>query len=158
MSLRSLMRLIPILALSVSAAAADLPAWPNLQWLAGCWQASGAEPGSEEHWLAPAGGAMLGVSRSVRKGKMAEYEFLRIHEQDGQLYFTAKPSGQPEASFRLVSSEPGQMQFENPQHDFPQRISYRQQADGSLLARIEGTRNGKTRAIDFPMGRIPCGG
>ena len=146
------------LLLPLSVAASDLPAWSSLQWLAGCWQASGAEAGSEEHWLAPAGGAMLGVSRTIRKGKMSEYEFLRIHEQEGQLYFTAKPSGQAEASFKLMAFESGLLQFENPQHDFPQKISYRQQADGSLLARIEGTRNGKTKVIDFPMSRVSCGG
>jgi hypothetical protein len=46
--------------------------------------------------------------------------------------------------------------FENPQHDFPRRIVYRLQAAGSLMARIEGTENGKDRAVDFPMQRVKC--
>ena len=40
--------------------------------------------------------------------------------------------------------------FENPQHDFPQRISYELKGDGTLLAAIEGTKNGKTRRVEFP--------
>jgi hypothetical protein len=45
--------------------------------------------------------------------------------------------------------------FENPAHDFPQRIRYR--ASGAALqARIEGTMNGKTRGIDFPYTRTNC--
>ena len=47
------------------------------------------------------------------------------------------------------------MVFENPKHDFPQRIRYRLKGD-TLHARIEGTINGKERAIDFPYQRASC--
>jgi hypothetical protein len=43
--------------------------------------------------------------------------------------------------------------FENLTHDFPQRVIYRRSADGSVAARIEGTRNGQLRGIDFPYQR-----
>ena len=46
--------------------------------------------------------------------------------------------------------------FENPQHDFPQRVIYRLQTDGSLLGRIEGVSKGKEKAVDFPMTRAGC--
>ncbi len=41
------------------------------------------------------------------------------------------------------------MVFENPQHDFPQRILYRKNPDGTLHARAEGERNGKLSGQDF---------
>ncbi|MGH8854313.1 MAG: hypothetical protein ACREWI_08545 [Telluria sp.] len=44
--------------------------------------------------------------------------------------------------------------FENPAHDFPQRIIYRRVGDTGLHARIEG----KGKGIDFPMRRTACGG
>lgn len=40
--------------------------------------------------------------------------------------------------------------LENPQHDFPQKISYTLKGDGSLVAAIEGTKGGKARRVEFP--------
>jgi hypothetical protein len=45
--------------------------------------------------------------------------------------------------------------FENPQHDFPTKIVYGLQADGSLLAAIEGPgRDGKPRRVEYPYKRV----
>ena len=46
--------------------------------------------------------------------------------------------------------------FENPKHDFPQRIGY-QRKGNALLAWIEGTQNGKVRRVEFPYLRTSCG-
>lgn len=129
----------------------------DLQWLGGCWQATGAvEPGSEEHWLAPAGGGMLGMGRTVRKGKMVAWEFMRIQENADSLVFTAMPSGKPEASFQLQTLEKQKVVFENPRPEFPQRVIYQLNADGSLLGRIEGMIKDQLKGIDFPMQKIAC--
>jgi hypothetical protein len=45
--------------------------------------------------------------------------------------------------------------FENPTHDFPQRVIYRREGD-SLLGRIEGMTNGQQKAVDFPLKRVSC--
>lgn len=126
-------------------------------WLAGCWQ--GETKGREvtEQWMKPSGDAMLGMSRTVSKNKMVEYEFLQIRlRDDGEVYFIAKPARQPEASFKLVKAGPREVVFENPQHDFPQRIIYRLESDGSLTGRIEGVNKGKELAFDYPMKRAKC--
>ncbi len=126
-------------------------------WLAGCWSADGREPGSVEHWLAPAGGTMLGVSRTVKGGKTIASEFMQLaSNSDGKLVFTARPSGQHEASFVLANATDNEVTFENPQHDFPQRIIYRRLSAQQMIARIEGLRAGTLRAVDFPMSRISC--
>jgi hypothetical protein len=39
--------------------------------------------------------------------------------------------------------------FENPQHDFPQRIIYWVGKDGALHAKVEGTVNGKAAAEEW---------
>lgn len=46
--------------------------------------------------------------------------------------------------------------FENPNHDFPQRIIYRLVTVDSLVARIEGRIDGKERSSDFPYRRARC--
>lgn len=125
----------------------------KLAWLQGCWAASGAERGSGEQWMGPAGGTMLGMSRTVRKGRTVEYEFIRIEQgADGKLAFVAQPSGQPQASFPLLREDGDSVVFENLAHDFPQRVIYRRAGASGLHARIEG----KGKGIDFPMSRTPC--
>jgi hypothetical protein len=122
-------------------------------WISGCWSRQTGDRSTEEHWMKPAGGTMLGMSRTIANGRTSEHEFLRIIEQDGTLAYVALPSGQKEATFTLTAIKPGEMVFENPKHDFPTRIIYQRQPDGSLKARIEGTMNGQNRGIDFPMSR-----
>jgi hypothetical protein len=126
----------------------------QLAWLAGCWSQTRSNGVVEEHWMAPSGGSMLGMSRTVAGGKTVEYEFLRIADVDGRLSYVARPSGQAEAVFPLKAMETDSIVFENPTHDFPQRIIYRRQADGTVTARIEGTLNGQPRGRDFPY--RPC--
>jgi hypothetical protein len=128
----------------------------DLSWLRGCWSAVKGQRVYEELWMGPAGETILGVSRNVRQDTTREFEFLRIHsDTHGAIFYTAKPSGQSEASFRLVSLDANRAVFENPDHDFPQRIIYTRIAD-SLVARIEGNVNGNTRGVDFRMRRTPC--
>jgi predicted enzyme related to lactoylglutathione lyase len=128
----------------------------DFAWLSGCWDHEQGNRQRDENWSKPAGGTMLGTGRAVVGGKTTEYEFMRIHQEADGIYFTAKPSGQPEASFKLVSLSGKRAVFENPKHDFPQRVIYSQNPDGSLVARIEGERNGQPRGIDFPFKRAKC--
>lgn len=129
----------------------------DLGWLAGCWAPPGAEPGTLEQWTAPAGGTMLGVNRTVKAGRTTAHEFIQIREnEDGELEYVARPSGQAGATFTAIKIVPGEVVFENPEHDFPQRVIYRLTADGMLAARIEGEVNGAERAVDFPMQPTAC--
>lgn len=125
----------------------------DLAWLSGCWASIDGEAGSGETWTAPAGGTLLGVGRTVKSGKTVSHEFMQIRETgSGQIAFIALPSGQKEASFPLVRLSGQEAVFENPQHDFPQRVIYRR--DGDLLTgRVEGSEGGETKGFDFPMKR-----
>ena len=128
----------------------------SLSWLAGCWTATMNGRDVEEHWMKPAGGTMFGMSRTVAGGKTVAFEFLELRQQGAGVAYIARPSGQPQASFRWVGGEGTSARFENPDHDFPQVITYTLKPDGSLLARIEGTSKGQRRAVDFPMRRGGC--
>ena len=141
-----------------SAAPAQEPASVEaLAWLAGCWASVGGEAGSGEQWTSPAGKTLFGVNCTVRNSKTVAHEFLQIRETDaGEIEYIAKPSGQTEATFLMVRLSEGEVVFENPAHDFPQRIIYRLKPGGNLEARIEGNVDGEVRTADFPMKRIDC--
>lgn len=129
----------------------------QLAWLSGCWSADDGEFGSGETWTPAAGGTLLGMSRTVRNGRTVEHEFMAIqpHEDGTRLVFSALPSGQQHTRFVQVQLTAAEVMFENPQHDFPQRVAYRREGT-RLTARIEGLRNGRLRVVEFPMTRTAC--
>lgn len=136
------------------ARAADIS---QLAWLGGCWKSETAEPGSGEHWLPLAGGTLLGMSRTVKQGKTVEFEFMQIRAvENGQIAFIAMPSGQRATVFPMLRLGETEAVFENPKHDFPQRVIYQLEGGTRLRARIEGVRRGALRVIEFPMNRVSC--
>jgi hypothetical protein len=144
-------------------AAAAAPAKPQasadldkLAWLAGCWTSTDAARQVDEQWMKPLGGTMMGMSRTVVGGKTVDSEAVLIRQTGSAVDYVAKPARQSEASFRMVLLTATEVRFENLEHDFPQRIIYQLNPDGSLHARVEGTRDGKVRGIDFPMARGTC--
>jgi hypothetical protein len=154
------MRLLIILVLIPLATACAHAQRPTdrLDWLAGCWELRGRSAIIEEQWMRPRGGMMLGMSRTVRGDSASEYETLRIYDADGVLVYAANPSGQAPTEFRTADSTTTMLRFENPAHDFPQRIIYRPVGSDSLVARIEGMRGGTLRGVDFRFRRVACPG
>lgn len=61
--------------------------------------------------------------------------------------------GQP-VSFKLISTEGNKFTFENKLHDFPQRIIYNLVSNDSIVARIEGSKNGMSGGSDFFFKRV----
>jgi hypothetical protein len=130
----------------------------DLGWLAGCWEMNNEKKGMQitEMWMRPAGDAMIGVGRTLKAGKLVDFEFLRIIETGSGLAYVSRPSGNKnETTFSLKSSAANSVIFENPTHDFPQRILYKREGT-NLTARIEGTTNGKLRGVDFRYVRAAC--
>jgi hypothetical protein len=125
-------------------AQSNKPAINDLSWLAGSWAGETAGIRMEEHWTAPDGNSMVGLHRDVGKGRTMLFEFLRIEQRGDQITYLSMPNGRaPATPFPLKELSGTRVVFENPAHDFPQRIIYWK--DGNdLRARIEGTQNGKT--------------
>lgn len=157
--MRYLIRIVFLICwcLTVAALAEEKPPTINdFGWMVGCWENQTSKLTRDEIWSKPAGGTMIGMGRTVVNGKTTEYEFMRIHQEADGIYYTALPSGQTEATFKLIKMEGKKAIFENAVHDFPQRVIYGQNPNGSLFARIEGEIKGKKRGIDFPLQRATC--
>jgi Domain of unknown function (DUF6265) len=133
-------------------AATDLS---ELSWLAGHW--TGVQDGleMEESWLEVKGNSMLGVHRDVKNNHTVSFEFLRIDTSADGITYWASPGGRPPTPFRLKESNGKRVVFENPQHDFPQRIIYWLDGADSLHAKIEGTYQSKPAAEEWTWKRSP---
>ena len=131
------------------------PEMEKLRWLTGCWR-DGDKGQTEEQWTRLAGQTMLGIGRTVKEGKTEFYEFLQIRAQSDGIFYIAQPNGGKAVPFKLVKINDNQAVFENVEHDFPQRIVYQKQVDGSLLTALEGMEKGKPKLLQFPMKRVRC--
>jgi len=79
-----------------SATAADpSPSLDSLAWLSGSWIERKGQATTEEHWMAPSGGLMLGVNRTIAASGKASFEFLRIAQTPEGLSYFASPQGKP---------------------------------------------------------------
>jgi len=129
----------------------------QLGWFAGCWVLDDGKERTEETWMKPAGQSMLGMSRTVAGGKTVFTEHIQIREANGQLaYIVALGMGAKPTVFKLIKSSDNEVVFENPEHDFPQRIIYRRESADALFARIEGAEKGVNKAMDFKYKRSKC--
>ena len=158
MFFRSLGFLVSILFLAMFATAqkqSNSASLDDLAWLSGCWEGRQGESIVEEMWSRPAGGSMLGLSRTVKGDKTISYEFMQFRSENGSLVFLPQPQGGTRVSFPIKDSFGGKFTFENLQHDFPQRIIYEKKGQ-LLLAVIEGTLKGNTEREEFQMKKVRC--
>ena len=132
------------------------PTLESVAWMKGCWQARGPSRIVEERWTAPVAGHMMGTGRTIRGDSLVEYEQIILRVQGGALAYEAHPSGQTPATFTARAASDTMVVFENPQHDFPQRVGYRKAGADSLIAWVEGTMNGRTRRPEFRYARMSC--
>lgn len=156
--MRELGRLCLVLALAQAlarvATAADAE---QLAWLQGRWVGEKDGVTTEEWWTDAAGGALLGLHRDLRGGRLAAWEFLRIDSTAEGVFYFASPRSAPPTAFKLVESGSARAVFENKQHDFPQRILYWLDPAGALHARIEGPQAGRQASQEWVFSRAASG-
>jgi hypothetical protein len=93
----------------------------DIAWLQGHWRGTALGGDTEEMWMPPQHGVMLGMYRLIRNGAPVFYELLTMSEEQGSLVLNLKhfepnlTSWEEKAEsrrFKLVAKEPGIMYFE----------------------------------------------
>jgi hypothetical protein len=130
--------------------AASTPAAAEaLAWLEGRWCGSDEDQQIEETWFAPKQDETTGMSRTISGGRVISFEYMRIASLDGKLTLLAQPDGNPPVPFERTDGDKDWIRFENPKHDYPQRIQYRRVGD-ELHAEVGGPgANGQEEIIPY---------
>jgi len=129
----------------------------GLRFMTGCWQGRTASGTIiEEHYTTPSQNLMLGTTRYLRDGGTRSYEFAVISLAGEVSQLTPHPGGKASVSFREGQRTTRSVSWENPSHDFPQRIRYERVSADSLVATIE-LMDG-SRATGYRMGKVACPG
>lgn len=120
--------------LMAGAVAAQAPALPA--FMTGCWDLKDGERWTQECWMEPRAGLMLGASREGDGATLRSWEQLRIEQAaDGTIVLYASPRGIPPVQFKASKTSTHAIEFTNATHDYPQRIRYELKGD-RLLAEI----------------------
>lgn len=130
----------------------------QLGWLAGHWQGDHEGGRLDEQWMAPGGGTMMCVSRLIVGGKTASAEFMLVEERVDGVYLTIilPRSGRREL-MRVARMGGDEVVFEHTDGEKRERLTYRQEGDGSLLVLLEKEREGRPVRTVFRMGRAEEG-
>lgn len=123
--------------------------------LEGVWEATGNTIFYEQWKLTPDSG-YVGYAYSINNGTDTMFsEKLRIAQVDDSVYYQAIVHRQNQGrrvSFALVEYNKNHWVFENPAHDYPNRIIYRIDENNRLFTRVENMEGKK--AIEFSFRKI----
>ncbi|HXV78155.1 MAG TPA: DUF6265 family protein [Candidatus Polarisedimenticolaceae bacterium] len=131
----------------------------SLGWLAGHWRGPADEGEWEAAYTGADGGTILSANKQIVDGRVASIEFERFVVREGQVVMMPSPGGRPsEVHFTLteLDAEARRAVFTNPEHDFPQILTYHRVAPDRLRIDVEALRDG--RRVGFHIELRPVAG
>lgn len=123
-------------------------------WFLGRWENNSSEGNLSETWQKENDSTFQGASYFVIGKDTVFAESVKLWQKGNQLIYEVTVPGQNGSrpvEFAMTSSNGKQIVFENPQHDFPNKITYTKVANDSLVAEISGNKNGKPSSETFRM-------
>lgn len=127
-------------------------------WFLGRWENSSKEGNMSEIWTKENDSTFHGESYFVIEKKDTVFaESVRLWQKENQLIYEVSVKGQNDekpVDFAMTSSSDKQLVFENPNHDYPNKITYNKITNDSLVAEISGTKDGKAKSEQFAMKKV----
>ncbi len=103
-------------------------------FMLGAWQSDTQGTRFIERWSRE-GGQFRGAAEAIRDGERIQQESMTLRVVDGRLVYAADPEQDGSfVEFTGVRCAAGEAVFENPAHDFPQRLRYHLDDSGVLTA------------------------
>ena len=126
-------------------------------WLIGTWENPKSSGSVYETWTLQPDQALAALSYKLNGTDTLLLETIQITLENGQLFFIPTVPTQNEGKsirFVLTSLSKNEMVFENPEHDFPQRIRYRKIGTDSLTAIVSEIESEEETQRIFGMRKV----
>lgn len=123
-------------------------------WLLGKWDTKTADGNLSENWKQLNDSTFQGESFFIKQKDTLHFETMTLQQKGEELFYSATVKGQNEnkaVTFKLTNKNEKQLVFENPKHDYPQKITYTLINKDSLVASISGVQLGKPSSEKFGM-------
>ena len=124
------------------------------EWLIGNWQRISKEGILIEAWTQLNDSTYSGRSFFISNGDTLSSELISLEQRKGKLYYIPTVSDQNNRKsviFTMTGLTDSSATFENPEHDFPQKIVYRFQKPDSLIAEVSAIVSEPKKSIVFRM-------
>lgn len=132
-------------------------AFQKLAVLVGVWKMETGRGIIYEEWRVLNENTLSGWSYKVWSKDTVTLETILLQQVDTSVYYipiVEDQNNKQPVKFKLKNFSENTFTFENNEHDFPQRIIYRIVSNDSIVARVEGTKNGNGKFSDFYYGRV----
>ena len=123
-------------------------------WLLGKWENKVDEGILSESWKRLNDSTFQAESFFIKDKDTLHFETILLQQKGEELFYNATVKGQNDdrpVSFHLTSETDKKLVFENPKHDYPQKITYTLVNKDSLVAEISGIQLGKPSSEKFGM-------
>lgn len=128
----------------------------TMNWLLGNWENKMIEGNLSESWEKKNDSTFVGHSYFIKEKDTISFESIELLQKGDAIFYIPTVKGQNKdkpITFKLTTSTDNQFIFENPAHDYPQKIVYKKAGPNDLIATISGTQQGKTSTESYPMKR-----
>lgn len=126
----------------------------SASWLLGKWDAKTADGTLSENWKKVNDSTFQGESFFIKDKDTLHSESILLQQKGDELFYNATVKGQNDnkaVPFKLMTGNEKQLAFENPKHDYPQKITYDLINKDSLTASISGIQLGKPSSEKFGL-------
>lgn len=127
-------------------------------WMLGEWEKTDSLGTLKEIWKRLDDSTFIGLSYYIQNKKDTVHnEQVELMQNGEHLIYTTTIKGENNDSpipFQMTKDEDSLLVFENPKHNFPQKIEYKLAKNNILTAKITGKLNGKSNTQSYPMKRI----
>ncbi len=127
-------------------------------WMLGEWEKTDSLGTLREIWERLDDSTYIGLSYYIQNKKDTLHnEQVELMQNGEHLIYSATIKGENNDSpipFQMTKDEDSLLVFENPKHEYPQKIQYKLKKNGSLVATVSGKQNGKNSAENYPMNKV----
>lgn len=127
------------------------------KWLNGSWTMAEKDGVVTEEWKLVTDSLMEGRSDFIKGDTITPFETIKLYKKDTSFYYEAKAAGQNNelpVGFKITSFSDTSFVAENPEHDFPKRITYNLINKDSIHAFIDGGKEMSDKRSDFYYSRV----
>lgn len=146
-----------ILTISTKSMAQEITDLSQFEFMLGEWRAEFPDMAFCESWTKESDTRFVGSAYKVMGGDSTLSESLSLEIIDNGfyngVYYVAKPVLQDSTYFKFITGTNEDAEFQDPDHDFPQRIIYRK-IDADRMFVVVGNLGENAKEIEFNFIRI----
>jgi hypothetical protein len=128
----------------------------KMDWLTATWENKMPEGTLKEIWVKENDSTFSARSFFIKEEDTLHNETILLSQKNDVITYSAKIIGENNdkfIDFKLTTTNENSYTFENPSHDYPQKIMYKKVDNNNLVATISGIQGDKLCSDSYPMKR-----